>query len=233
MSDLTVLNAEERIRAGKGAARAARRAGHVPAVVYGGNEQPLLINLDPKALGHELRRPGFYSTQYMIKVGNVEERALARDVQFHPVTEDPLHVDFLRVTERTRVNVDVSVHFIGEEESPGLRRGGVLNVVRHEIEIVAAAGNIPDQIVVNLAGKDINDSIHISEIALPEGVTPTITDRDFTIATIAAPTLVAEEQAAEQAEAEAPEEEELEGEEAEAAEDEGDAEGGEDENKNE
>ncbi len=194
MSDLTVLNAEERTRAGKGAARAARRDGHVPAVVYGGNDQPLLINLDPKALNLELRQPGFFSTQFMIKVGDTEQRALARDVQFHPVNDAPLHVDFLRVTERTRVKVDVSVHFVGEEESPGLRRGGVLNIVRHDIEIIAAAGNIPDQIIVNLAGKDINDSIHISEVDLPAGVKPTITDRDFTIATIAAPTVATEEE---------------------------------------
>lgn len=203
MSDLTVLNAEERTRAGKGAARAARRAGHVPAVVYGGKDEPLLINLDPKALNHELRNPGFFSTQFMIKMGDVEQRAMARDVQFHPVTDDPLHVDFLRVTERTRVNVAVPVLFEGEEESEGLKRGGVLNIVRHEIEVVAAAGNIPEQIVVSLAGKDINDSVHISEVDLPKGVTPTITDRDFTIATIAAPTTVAEEQAAEQGEGEA------------------------------
>lgn len=221
MSDLTVLNAEERTRAGKGAARAARRAGNVPAVVYGGKEQPLLINLDPKVLSAELRRPGFFSTQYMIKVGDVEQRALARDIQLHPMTDAPLHVDFLRVTDRTRVNVAVAVQFVGEEESPGLRRGGVLNIVRHEIEVIAAAGSIPDQIVVSLDGKDINDSVHISEVDLPNGVVPTITDRDFTIATIAAPTAVAEEQAAEQEDGE----QAVEGDEAEAGEGEGEGDG--------
>jgi large subunit ribosomal protein L25 len=133
------------------------------------------------------------------------------------------------VTEKTRVNVEIPVRFVDEENSRGLRRGGVLNIVRHEIEVYAAAGNIPDEIVVSLAGKDINDSIHISEVALPDGVTPTITDRDFTIATIAAPTTVAEEQAAEQAEAEMPDYED--GEEAEG--EEGEAEGDGDEKKDE
>lgn len=214
MAELTSMDAQMRDRSGKGAARAARRAGRVPAVIYGGNEEPIMITVDPKTLWMAMRQPGFFSTQYRIEAEGQAHQVLARDVQFHPVTDAPLHVDFLRVTDRTSIKVSVPVTFINEEDSPGLRRGGVLNVVRYEIEVISAVVNIPDQLVVDLDGLDIGDSIHISAIDLGEGVKPVISDRDFTVATIAAPTVVSDEAAAE-AEGE---EEELEGEELEGAE---------------
>jgi large subunit ribosomal protein L25 len=200
MSELKPLAASPRDRAGKGAARAARREGFVPAVIYGGNDNPLMIKVSPRDLMMELRQPAFYGTQFNIDVDGTKHRVLPRDVQFHPVTDNPIHVDFLRVTDRTRVNVNVPVVFENEEESPGLSRGGVLNVVRHEVEVIAAAGNLPERLVFDLTGKEIGDSVHISEIDLGQGVKPAISDRDFTVATIAAPTVIAEEQADDEAE---------------------------------
>jgi len=202
MVNLVPMEAQSRDRAGKGAARATRRAGRVPCVIYGDKKDPSLISIDPKALWMELRKPGFFIRQYEIKVDGEAQRVLPRDVQFDPVSDVPLHVDFLRINDQTKVYVEVPVQFINEEESPGIKRGGVLNIVRHEVEVVCAAGNIPDIFVADLAGLDIGDSVHISDINLPSGVVPTITDRDFTIAGIAAPTVVAEEAAAEQAEGE-------------------------------
>jgi large subunit ribosomal protein L25 len=194
MVDTETFAAELRDRAGKGAARAARRAGRVPAVIYGAKKDPVMITVAPRELDRLLNRAGFYGTLFDIDVDGTKHQVLARDVQFHPVSDQPLHVDFLRVTERTRINVDVQVDFIDEEESVGLTRGGVLNIVRRDVELSCLAGNIPSSIVISLAGLDIGDSVHISGIDLPEGVTPTISDRDFTIATIAAPTIVVEEE---------------------------------------
>jgi large subunit ribosomal protein L25 len=231
MAQLVPMDAQPRDRAGKGAARATRRAGRVPCVIYGDKKDPVLISIDPKVLFLQLREPGFFIRQFEVKVNGEAQRVLPRDVQYDPVTDIPLHVDFLRIDDRTLVTVEVPVQFINEEESPGLKRGGVLNVVRYEVEVNCAAGNIPEIFVANLEGLDIGDSVHISDIKLPEGVTPTVTDRDFTIAGVAAPTVVAEEAAAEQAEGEELEEglegeEGVEGEEgAEAAEGEA-AEGG-------
>lgn len=218
MSDLVALNAEARDRAGKGAARAARRAGRVPAVIYGDKKDPVTITVDPADLKREFKRGAFFSTQYEIAVGNDKHRVLPRDVQFHPVTELPQHVDFLRVSDKTRIDVNVPVHFVNEEESPGLKRGGVLNVVRHEVEVICAVGNIPDEFVIDLTGLDIGDSVHISAVDIPAGVEPTITDRDFTIATIAAPTVITEAEEEEEEEAEEIEGEETEAEEGEAEE---------------
>jgi large subunit ribosomal protein L25 len=205
MSDVVNLSAEIRERVGKGAARATRRAGRVPAVIYGAKFDPLSISLEPGDVIKHLHRPGFFGTVFEIEVDGKAHRVLARDVQLHPVTEKPMHVDFLRFSRDTKVEVGVPVKFINDEESPGLKRGGVLNVVRHEIDLVSAPDSIPNEIVIDLTGLEINDGIHISQVTLPEGVTPTITDRDFTIATIAAPSAVkaeAEEAAAEEAEAE-------------------------------
>jgi large subunit ribosomal protein L25 len=206
MVELVAMEAQPRDRVGKGAARATRRDGRVPCVIYGDKKDPTLISVDPKALFMQLREPGFFIRQFEIKVNGEAQRVLPRDVQYDPVTDVPLHVDFLRINDRTKVYVEVPVQFINEEESPGIKRGGVLNIVRHEVEVVCAAGDIPDIFVADLAGLDIGDSVHISNINLPDGVTPTITDRDFTIAGIAAPTVVAEEAAAEQAEGEEGEE---------------------------
>ncbi len=211
MSDIHKLAAEPRERAGKGAARAERRAGRVPGVVYGAKKDPVMLTIDPRDLRREISGGGFFATLFDVQVNGVTERVLPRDLQLHPVTDQPLHVDFLRVSAATRINVNVPVVFHNEEESPGLKRGGVLNVVRYEIELNCRADAIPPQIDLDLTGRDIGDSIHISEVTLPDGVEPTITDRDFTIASIAAPSVMPEEEeeeAAEAAEGEIPEGEE-------------------------
>lgn len=227
MAETNELTADLRERAGKGAARAARRAGKVPAVVYGGKKGPLMVNLDPREIKKNVDAGVFFSTIYQLKVGGDTERVIPRDIQLHPVKQFPEHVDLLRVTADTRITVEVPVQFLNEDESPGLKRGGVLNVVRYAIEINCGVDNIPQSFELDLTGLEIGDSLHSSALSLPDGVELTITDRDFTIATVAAPTVVAEEEAAEAAEGEEGEEGAAEGEEgAEApAEEGGEAEG--------
>ncbi len=200
MVEVSTIAAERRERAGKGPARAARRAGRVPGVIYGAKKDPAMVTLDPRELDRELNTGGFMATIYDVQIEQDKERVLPRDVQFDPVTDRPIHVDFLRVSATTSVTVQVPVNFLNEEESPGLKRGGLLNVVRHEIEMICQADAIPSAIEVDLTGLDIGDSIHISMIPLPDGVAPTITDRDFTVATIAAPTVAQEEEEAEEGE---------------------------------
>ena len=194
MSDTLNLSAEPKERGGKGAARAARRSGRVPAVIYGAKKDPVMITLDPLDVRREINKTGFFATLFDIDVGGKKERVLARDLQLHPVNDGPMHIDFLRVSAATEVTVQVPCSFINEEESPGLKRGGVLNVVRYEIELSCRADAIPQEIVIDLTGLDIGEGVHISMVDLPDGVTPTITDRDFTIATVAAPTLIQEEE---------------------------------------
>ena len=218
MVEVIALPAQVRERAGKGPARAVRRSGRVPGVIYGAKQDPLLISLDPRDLLKALRTGSFLATVYDLEMSGAKERVLPRDVQFHPVTDAAIHVDFLRVSATTTVTVHIPVEFLNEEDCPGLKRGGLLNVVRHDIEMVCRADAIPPHIDVDLSGLDIGDSVHISMVKLPDGVRPTITDRDFTIATIAAPTVVRDEAleaAAEAAEAEGEEAEAVEGEEAE------------------
>jgi large subunit ribosomal protein L25 len=200
MAEVSIIAAERRERAGKGPARAARRAGRVPGVIYGAKKEPAMVTLDPRELDRELNTGGFMATIYDVQIEQNKERVLPRDVQFDPVTDRPIHVDFLRVSATTSVTVQVPVNFLNEEESPGLKRGGLLNVVRHEIEMICQADAIPSAVEVDLTGLDIGDSIHISMIPLPDGVVPTITDRDFTVATIAAPTVAQEEEEAEEGE---------------------------------
>lgn len=204
MSEQTVISAEMRDRAGKGAARAVRRAGRVPAVIYGDKKDPVIISLEPRELRKQLNTGSFFSTVYSVEIdGGEKVRVLPRDVQFHPVRDEALHVDFLRVSKATRTNVMVPCYFVNEEESPGLKRGGLLNVVRHEVEVICGIDDIPELFELDLTGLDIGDSVHASALKLPEGVELTITDRDFTVATIAAPTLkTVEEEEAEAAEAE-------------------------------
>lgn len=187
MTQVLNIKAEPRDRAGKGVARAARRAGLVPAVIYGGNVAPEMITVDGKSLMKLLSKGTFMSSIVEVDLGGTVQRALPRDVQFHPVSDRPLHVDFLRLVAGSTVTVLVPVHFINEAASPGLKRGGVLNVVRHEVEVICPADAIPEELVVDLSGRDIHDSIHISHVTLPEGVTPAIRDRDFTVATLVAP----------------------------------------------
>ena len=188
MADTVTFNAESRARVGKGAARAERRNGRVPAVIYGANKDPEAISIDPAQLRAARMQPGFFATLFEVEVEGNSQQVLCRDLQLHPVTDRPMHADFLRVTERTQINVEIPVSFENEEESPGLRQGGVLNVVRHVVEVICRAGSIPNDFTVDLAGLEIGDSVHISNVSLPDGVKPTI-DRDFTIATIAAPTV--------------------------------------------
>ncbi len=187
MSDQLTLSAEARLAAGKGASRALRREGRIPAVIYGNNEAPQGIHLEEKALMKALHTGHFMNSVVMIGVGGKDVRTLPKDVSFHPVTDRPLHVDFLRISEHAKVTVNVPVHFINELAAPGIKRGGVLNVVRHELELICDAAEIPDEIAVDLTGFEVGDSIHISAVTLPKGVASAITDRDFTIATIVAP----------------------------------------------
>jgi len=187
MSEQLTLPAETRDRAGKGASRALRNEGRVPAVVYGNNQQPLSVHVEEKLLARMLSTGHFMNSVVMIDAGGQQVRTLPKDVQFHPVSSRPVHVDFLRIGEHSKVTVAVPVRFAGEDDSPGLSRGGVLNVVRHELELTCDASQIPDEIQISLAGLDIGDSLHISAVQLPSGVESAINDRDFTIATVVAP----------------------------------------------
>ncbi|MDX1401102.1 MAG: 50S ribosomal protein L25/general stress protein Ctc, partial [Kiloniellales bacterium] len=187
MSEISTIVAEPRERAGKGAARAARRAGLVPGVIYGAKKDPIAIAFPEKELSREIHTAGFFARLYDVKVGSKKERVLARDVQFHPITDRPVHIDLLRVSASSTVTVAVPCHFVNEELCPGLTKGGVLNVVRHELDLVCRADAIPEEIEIDLSGLDFGEGVHISDITLPEGVEPEITGRDFTICTIAAP----------------------------------------------
>ena len=192
MSDQATIEALPREPRGKGGARALRREGRMPAIVYGGGGEPLPVSLNYNVLERELARRGFFARLYDLKVNGDVIRVLPRDVQVDPVTDAPLHIDFIRYVKGAALAVSVEVRFEGQEESEGLKRGGVLNIVRHEVELLCPLEAIPEFIVADVAGSEIGDSIHISQIELPEGVTPTITDRDFTVATIAAPTIIVE-----------------------------------------
>ncbi len=192
MSETLTLTAEPRERAGKGAARATRRAGRVPAVIYGDKKDPAMISLDPIELTKQMRATGFFSHIYELQVGGKAERVLARDVQFHPVTDEALHVDFMRVGKGSKVTVSVAVSYENEEACPGVKKGGVLNVVRTDVELSCSPEAIPEVIAIDLTGLEIGDSIRISDANLPGGVEPTIKDRDFMLASIAAPTIAVE-----------------------------------------
>jgi large subunit ribosomal protein L25 len=204
MADITSLPARARDRAGKGAARSTRRAGLVPGVVYGNKETPLLIAMEPRHLAPQVNKNGFFTRIFELDIDGKKHRVLPRDVQFHPVTDRPEHVDFLRVSASTRVTVGVPVRIVNEAASPGVKKGGVINIVRHTVDLVCQADKIPPAIIIDLTGKEIGDSIHISHIPLPEGVVPAIRDRDFTVATVAAPTVQTEEAPAAAAAAAAP-----------------------------
>jgi len=213
MADILSLTVEPRAKAGKGSARAARREGKIPAVIYGAKKDPVMVTIRRNELVAIYNKGGFLSHQFELDVDGKTERVLPRDLQLHPVTEEPLHVDFLRLSKGQKVTVNVPVSFINEEECEGIRKGGVLNVVRYDVELSVPATDIPEELVADLTGLDTGDSVKISDIAMPEGCEPTITDRDFTIATIAAPSALKAEEA-EEAEAE---EADAEGEDAEEA----------------
>ncbi|WP_295497199.1 50S ribosomal protein L25/general stress protein Ctc [Sphingorhabdus sp. EL138] len=187
MSDQLTLSAETRDRAGKGASRELRRQNRVPAVIYGNKQEPELIHVEEKALVKLLMTGHFSNSVVEIELGGKKQITIPKDVAFHPVSDRPTHVDFLRIVKGAKVDVEVPVIFVNEDASPGLKRGGVLNIVRHELELICENDKIPDDIQIDVAGFDVGDSIHISHVKLPKGSQSKITDRDFTIATIVAP----------------------------------------------
>jgi len=192
MANTVTIEAEERARAGKGAARATRRAGKVPAVIYGAKQAPTLIALDPRDVLRELQRAGWQSRLYEISLPSGPARALIRDVQFHPVTDAAEHVDFQRLAPGETIRVAVPVHFDNEGLSPGIKRGAVLNVVRHAVEVYADPDTIPERFDADLTGLDFNDNVRWHDLKGTEGTKPVIGDRDFVIATVAPPAKVVE-----------------------------------------
>jgi large subunit ribosomal protein L25 len=221
MSDQLTLPAEARDRAGKGASRGLRREGRVPAVVYGEKKEPLAIHVEEKLLSKMLSTGHFMNSVIMIDFEGKPHRTLPKAVDFHPVSSRPIHVDFLRIGEHTKVTVGIPVRFDNEDDSPGLKRGGVLNVVQHELELVCDAASIPNEIHIDLTGLEIGDSVHIGQVKLPDGVTAANQEEDFTVATIVAPSAMKAEEEETAAEGEVPT---VEGEEAEGGEAEGESE---------
>lgn len=202
MSDTLTLPAETRDRAGKGASRALRREGRVPAVVYGGKEEPLTVHVEEKELRRQLGTGHFFNSIVEVEVGGKKLRTLPKDVAFHPVTDRPLHVDFLRLGKDSKVHVNVPVVFVNEEASPGLKKGGVLNIVHHSLDLVCEADKIPDEISIDVTGLDVGDSIHITSIKLPAGTEDGSHESDLTIATIVAPSALKSEEGDTEAKAE-------------------------------
>jgi large subunit ribosomal protein L25 len=196
MSKIIKLKATARGRAGKGAARAVRREGRVPGVVYGDKKEPQNISFAYNELQQHVTTGRFMSTLVDLEVDGAVVRAIPRDMQFEPVRDFISHVDFLRLGKGARIHVEVPVHFKNHMESPGIKKGGVLNIVRHEIDLYCPADFIPDEILIDLTGLEIGDSVHIDAVKLPENVTPAIREKDFTIATIAAPAGLKEEEEA-------------------------------------
>jgi len=201
MADIQQMSVELREGSGKGAARQTRREGQVPGVIYGDKRDPASIKMDRRLLERELHQGGFFSKLYDLDAGGKRQRVLPRDVQLDAVTDVPIHVDFLRVAEDAMVTINVPLNYLNEEECEGLIQGGVLNVVRHEIEVVCRADAIPQSFDADLKDLQMGDSLHISAIELPDGVELTITDRDFTVLTIAAPAAKVEDEIAEDEEA--------------------------------
>jgi large subunit ribosomal protein L25 len=221
MAETITIPGEARQSAGTGAAHATRREGRVPGIIYGKEIEPVMISIDPQDLRQQLAKTGFFSRVFAVTVSGETHRVLARDVQFDPVTDRAIHVDFMRFSSDTKLNIEVEMVFENEEECPGIKRGGVLNVVRRTIELICPADHIPQFLTADLTGLDIGDSVQISAVSLPEGVAPVVTDRDFTIATIASPTLMPVDEEEEE------EGEDIEGEEGEEGEEKAEGEAGE------
>jgi large subunit ribosomal protein L25 len=184
MADIE-LNVEVRKTVGSGGSRAARREGKVPGVLYGGPRGPVPIAVNSNAFNKALYTGKLLGHLVTLRHGSETQKVIAKDVQFHPVTDQPLHFDLYRVDEDQLIKIAVPVHFRNQDASPGLKRGGALNVARHEIELWVRADHIPEELVADLTGREIGDTIRISDIKLPEGAEPVITDRDFTVATVA------------------------------------------------
>jgi large subunit ribosomal protein L25 len=192
MANVTTIVAEARERAGKGAARATRRAGLVPGVIYGAKQPPTLCQIDPRIIMRELHRGGWRSRPYELTVGAEPVRALMREVQFHPVTDKPIHIDFQRLAPGEKIRIAVAVHFEGDAVSPGIKRGGLLNVVRHTVEVLADPDTVPEFFTADVSGLDINDSVHWEDLRGTEGVAPVANVKDITVATLTAPTKATE-----------------------------------------
>ncbi len=190
MKEVIQIQAEKRSKTGTGNSREFRSKNLIPGIIYGEKKKPIPISLDEKTLKTQLNDTGFFSKQCEIKLDDESFKVLPKDVQLHPVKENILHIDFLRIGENTTVTLFVPVKFIKENECEGLKQGGVLNIVRHEVELKTPVSKIPEFLEANLSGLEIGDSIHISSISLDENVKPTILDRDFTIATVAPPTVM-------------------------------------------
>lgn len=197
MTTRIALKAEVREGTGKGTARAIRRESKIPAVIYGNKQDPVTIAMNAKEITLEYHKGHLFTTLVDMDIDGKKELVLARDVQTHVVTDELLHADFLRVSPKTRIAVQVPVHFINQDKSPAMDKGAILNVVRHEVEIYCRATEIPEMIEINLAGKEFGDSVKISDANMPEGAEPTITDRDFTVATLVEPKKAADEETAE------------------------------------
>jgi large subunit ribosomal protein L25 len=193
MGTAITLKAELRTKSGTGGARAVRNAGMVPGIIYGNKQDPEMIAIDPKMLSAECLQPGFFSKLYSMSLEGKEQQVIAKDVQFHPVTDRPLHVDFMRVSKGAKMRVFVPITFTNEDKAPGIKRGGVLNIVHHDIELICPVQAIPAKLVVDLSGRDINQTIHLEALNLPEGVVAAHPERDNTIATIVAPSGMSEE----------------------------------------
>lgn len=200
MSKNYTLKADARETVGKGAARTLRREGKIPAVIYGDKKEPVKITLNSNTINNEYRKGQMFTTLCDLEAGSDKHLVLARDIQLHPVSDLIEHVDFLRVSAKTKIAVNVPVQFINEDKSPGMEEKGVLNVVRHTVELRCSATAIPDSVEVDLTGKEHGDSINVSDAKLPEGTTPVIDDRDFTIATLLAPKTAEQMEAEEAAE---------------------------------
>ncbi len=190
MAEEAIFPAKARERAGKGAARAVRREGYVPGVIYGDNKDPQTISVDPRHIMKQLHLGLLFNTVYTVDVeGGQKEKVLPRDVQFHPVSDAPLHIDFMRLKKGSKINVFVPVHFINEEKSPGIDSGGILTVQRDEVELLCPVDDIPHSVICDLTGRKVGETIRISGVALPAGVVPVIQDRDFVVATISDPAI--------------------------------------------
>ncbi len=203
MSKETSLDAEIRPGAGKSSVKKVIAAGKIPSVIYGLGEDPINISLDKILVQKEINAGGFLTRIFSLNIDGKKNLAIPREVQFHPLSDQPIHVDFLRLAPDSKITLDIPTRFINEETSPGLKRGGVLNVNRRTVQLSCPASNIPEEIIFDLDGLEIGDTIRISSVTLPEGVVPLITDRDFTVASVAAPTVVKEPETPTEGEGEA------------------------------
>jgi len=194
MTATSQLEVQLRDTTGKGSSRALRRDGRIPAVLYGGTEAPVHFSLDPIQLNKEIHRKGFLSRIYELPLTSKKEKVIARDVQFHPVTDRPLHVDFYRLKKGEKITVSIPLNFNNESESPGIKKGGVLNIIVHNLDVLVDMDHIPSGIDIDLTGLEIHDTVHLSHLKLPDGVVAAHPERDNDIANIVAPTIMKQEE---------------------------------------